>query len=498
MNVDRFLAYLDCLDALLVTRHGFKPMLPWWRDTIERFYRSGKRRLVVRKGRRVYASTQVAPRLAVCEMLAGEHEHIKGSPPLTYAFVSVKRAEAANRLLGVKAILDAIGVPCSTVGQTIVLKNRPAVFEVVTASHKTNVGGTIAFAWLDEVSRWSDDDLGANPAELVVTSLAPALQTLPNAKMFLVSSPLTVDDFHARQYDLGETAAQCTAFGATWDIRPDFSQADALKEEPDQRTMMREYGAIPSTTITKNWFGEAIDRAIVDKIPMPPVYVRPLFAIDPAFDGDTSPDLFGWACATHEVSKGERKVWVRAVGAWKPDRKPSEMAKRVREEVCNIFDPLHTKDERVPVYSDQYEGHSFTELASASGILLHVEPWVGGEGEDSQFSEFKSVRLAMLEGKLKIPNDPELLRELRSIATVITKNGVEKMAIPRSADGHCDRVLAMVKAASLALKRSPTCIDVEPLKTEQEIMREQAIREQLKKSRTRFQRDPMAALRRVK
>ncbi len=496
MNVDRFLAHYDCLDAALEMQ-GFKPTLPWWRETIERFYRSGKRRLVVRKGRRVYASTQIAPRLAVVEMLWGEHEHIKGSPPLNYAFLSVKKEEAANRLLGVAAILDAIGVEHSVAGMSIKLTDRPALFSVVTANHKTNVGGTIAFAWLDEVSRWSDDELGANPAELVVTSLAPALQTLPNAKMFLVSSPMTVDDFHARQFDLGETGNQCVAFGATWDIRPDFTEEMARKEEPDERTMLREYGAIPTTAITKNWFGEAIERAVTDIMPRPTVYVRPLFAIDPAFDGDTSPDLFGWAACTNESLKGERTVWLRGTGAWKPDRKPSEMAKLVREEVCNVYDPKHASEKRVPVYSDQYEGHSFSELAGSEGINLLVEPWTGGAGEDSQFSEFKSVRLGMLQGTVKIPNDPELLRELRSVTSIV-KNGTERIVVPRTASGHCDRVMAAMKALSLALKRSPTAVDVAPEKTEQQKMREAAELAVIKKRKEEMRRNPMGAMRRAR
>lgn len=65
---------------------GMPAMPQWWRDTITRFYRGGKRRLVVRKGRRVFASTCVAPRLAVAEMLFGGHPHQPGTPPLVCIF----------------------------------------------------------------------------------------------------------------------------------------------------------------------------------------------------------------------------------------------------------------------------------------------------------------------------------------------------------------------------------------------------------------------------
>lgn len=248
-NVDTFLRRLWALEGQLL-KARFEPMPAWWRDTLERFYRAGKRRLVVRKGRRVYASTCVAPRLAVAEMLWGNHPHVHGSPPLVFAFLSVRRDEAAKRLRGVMAILDALDVKYAERGETVELLDRPAAFTVVTANHKTSVGDTVAFAWCDEVASWSDDAVGANPAEEVIGRLAPALATLPDAKLFLVSSPLSVDDFHARQFDIGETPAQCVAFGATWTINPNMTEEQTHAEEPDPRRWLREWAAVPSPAIS--------------------------------------------------------------------------------------------------------------------------------------------------------------------------------------------------------------------------------------------------------
>src|SRR5262249_18277355 len=151
-DTEVFLRRLWQLEDLLVA-NGFPAMPEWWRREIARFYRSGKRRWVIRKGRRVFASTCIAPRLAVAEMLYGQHPHLPGTPPLTYAFVSVKLDEAAKRLRGVTAILDVLGEGYKTRDNTIELDNRPATFAVVAANFRTNVGDTVAFAWLDEVSR---------------------------------------------------------------------------------------------------------------------------------------------------------------------------------------------------------------------------------------------------------------------------------------------------------------------------------------------------------
>lgn len=246
---DAFLDRLWALEKTLVA-HGFPAMPPWWRGTIERFERYAKRRLVVRKGRRVFASTCVAPRVAVAEMLYGEHPHLRGTPPHTYAFLSVRRDEAARRLRGVREILDVLGEKYTERGDTIELTSRPAVFSVITANYRASVGETVAFVWCDEVARWRDDDSGANPAEEVIGSLSPALATLPAAKMWLVSSPLSTADFHARSFDLGETEQQAVAFGTTWDINPSLTQEATRSIEPNERLWSREYAAIPQGAIS--------------------------------------------------------------------------------------------------------------------------------------------------------------------------------------------------------------------------------------------------------
>jgi hypothetical protein len=456
-----FLRKLWALEDALACA-GFPQMPPWWLSTIERFYMSGKRRLVVRKGRRVFASTCIAPRLAVAEMLWGGHPHLHGTPPLVFAFLSVRRDEAAKRLRGVKAILDALGEKYAERGDTVELVERPAIFTVVTANNRANVGDTVAFAWLDEVSSWSDDDLGANPAEQVVGRLAPALATLPDSKMCLVSSPLSTNDYHARQFDLGETPVQCVARGATWEINPNISEADTHELEPDERTRRREYGAEPSESVEENWFGSAIDAATDSSMSVEiPLGVRRIVSIDPAFDGESSPDLFGWSVITSEPGpligangRQRRITRVRAAGAWKPDRLPYALAERVRDEVCGVYDSSNKAPRTV--YTDQHEGHSFAELARSAGLNLQVVPWTGGNSAQSKLARFKAVRLAMLDGSLKIPNDPDLLREFRSVRGLLAPSGAERIEMPRTSRGHCDRVSAVVLGASIALEHGPT------------------------------------------
>lgn len=297
---EAILAKLWSLEDQLVAS-GFPAMPRWWRRVITRFYCSGKRRMVIRKGRRVYASTCVAPRLAVAEALFGGHEHLPGTPPLVYAFLSVHRGEAANRLRGIREILDAIGVEYRERGETIELMDRPAIFAVKTVSERTTVGDDVAFAWCDEVSRWRDDDSGSNPAEAVIGGFAPSQATLPDATMWLVSSPRGRDDYHARQFDLGETEAQCVAFGATWEINEALTEEETRRLEPDDRVWSREYAAQPQAAVLAALDPDAITRAQRDQ-PAGLVCAPPVVCVDMS---DGRGDATAWAAARWAWTKGE-------------------------------------------------------------------------------------------------------------------------------------------------------------------------------------------------
>lgn len=456
-----FLARLWAQESELVA--AGLPEIPgtWWRKEVERFYRSGKRRWVVRKGRRVFASTAVAPRLAVAELLFGEHRHIPGTPPLVYAFVSIKREEAGDRLAGVTAILDALGVGYSKSGQTIALTEQPAVIKVITASHRTSVGQTVAFCWCDEVSRWNDDKLGRNPAEEVVAAIAPALTTLPDARMMLVSSPLTTADFHAREFDAAKAGDELRhwSFGETWTINPTLTEDDTRREEPNQRKWLREYAGQPQDGIEEDWFGAAVDAAISDEEPLG---VRngmaPIFTIDPAF----AHDYFGWGVTTSEplpTAEGEparRLTIVHDSGARKPDGEPRKMLEWFRDRVVVPYQHLAGRDGQTAyVHTDQAEFYSLREVARSLGLTLVLVPWTGGAGEASKLTRFRAVRTAMLGGDVRIRRRPELIRQFRSVSGVLLPSGNERIEYARTGTGHCDELSAVVQGISIALESVP-------------------------------------------
>lgn len=456
-NAPAFLQRLDALDKTL-TSAGFPETSPWWKNTLRAFFRSGKRSLVLRVGRRGGKSSTLC-RVAVAWSLWGSYTVTPGDTGVC-AFISVSRDESSQRLTMIEAILGALGVPFSRRGDEVALHDRAVVFRTFTASIAGVSGPTCIFVVGDELAKWKDSDTGSNPARQVVSSVKPTVATQPFAPMFWSSSAFGREDYHAELFDLGDTPAQSVAFAETWIANPTITEQATHDLEPDPDVWAREFACIPSDSLVNDWFAAALDRAFVDQDPPAIIRgMRPIFACDPGFARDN----FGWAVLTsrqgepdRETHRPSRMTWLHASGAWKPDREPSAMARRLRMEVCQVFDPDPDPWTTPIVHSDQFEFHSFRELAGLAGINLVCAAWSGGDAEDSKLGRYRAVRLAMLEGTFRMKADPELRREFKGVRCVISKAGNERIEITRSKAGHGDRVTSIVLAGSIALARSAT------------------------------------------
>jgi hypothetical protein len=253
-----FLAKLTKLDAVLVAA-GFPAMSPWWRAQVERFIRSGRRRWLLRVGRRGGKSTTLC-RLAVAWSLYGSWSVPLGDTAVI-AFVSIDRDEAAARLRTIASILTVLGVPFEQRGDELELPGKRVVFRVVTCSVRGTVGFTSVAVFGDEVSRWESRETSSNPAAEVIGSLAPTLATQPDGFMVLSSSPWSLDDFHAVEFAKGDTEHQLTSFAPTWEANPTLSEERTHELEPDNKRWLREYGAVPSASVSAALDGDAISRA---------------------------------------------------------------------------------------------------------------------------------------------------------------------------------------------------------------------------------------------
>jgi hypothetical protein len=227
--------------------NGFHPSSEWWHKTVERFSTQRRRQLVARVGRRGGKSSTLC-RYAVAFALAYPLAKIPKGDVGVVAFISTRKDEAAQRLKTIKAILDALKVKYGPTADGIELADRAIAFKVFPASVAGVSGFTAILVVCDEVAKWQDSDTGANPATEVLASVRPTMATQPDARIVLISSPLTHEDAHAKAFELGDSPHQTVAFAPTWIANPTVTEKQTRDDEPDPRVWAREYAAVPQAS----------------------------------------------------------------------------------------------------------------------------------------------------------------------------------------------------------------------------------------------------------
>lgn len=425
LHAAEILRRFEQLDRVLVSR-GFPATSPWWRRTIERWYCSGKKQIVLRCGRRGGKSSTLT-RLAVCEALYGQHPVPPGDVGVV-AIISARRTEALERLRTVKAILDAIGVKYDERGDTIELKSRRVAFNVYTATIAGVSGFTGIFVLCDEVSKWRDNDTGANPAQQVIVSVRPTLATQPESRLALSSSPMGLLDAHADAFALGDTPLQTVAHAPTWVANPTISEDYTKTLEPDPVIWSREYAAIPQaesdlSLLTDNTLTRLVRRkrtneeVLADPYPfMGPEDTPPddrhfyVATIDPATRGNA------WTLTICTLSDENVRKIVFA-REWRGTKAKPLVPGEVFKEIAVYLKPYRLRH----VHSDQFAEDSMREIARQHDVYLVVDtPWSAATKADA----YDGLLTLSRESRLELPPNDTVKQDLLGIRTKLTRNGI--------------------------------------------------------------------------
>ena len=430
-KVDLFAKLME-LDAKLVAK-GFPPMSDWWQERLKAFYQSGKRRLVLRVGRRGGKSSTLS-RLAVVEVLYGTHKVPPGDVGY-FAIISTTKEEAGARLVTIRAILDAIGVGYSPVDAGLVIHGRNLGFKVYAATI-AGVSGFTAVGFLaDELAKWRDRETGANPATEVLRSLGPTMATQPSAKAILSSSPFSTIDAHAEAYDRGDTDGQMVAMAPTWVANPTITEADTKDLEPDEPTRLREYGAIPLSSGTQYWFDAEAIKACLRDYPLPHP-ASPGQAVtaggDLAFVSDSAALVIG-----HTTGEWEKAFFRLADllelqptpgNPLRPSATIKAFAEKLRYHRCgSLMADAHYKQSVI----EHLDEHMLAFLDAPTNV---ADPFV-------------RLRVLIHGSRCELPKHPRLLRQLTEVMWRPTPNNAISIIQPRTGGGHGDIVSALVLAA---------------------------------------------------
>jgi phage terminase large subunit-like protein len=159
-----------------------------------------------------------------------------------------------------------------------------------------------------------------------------------------------------------------------------------------------------------------------------------IVGVDPAFKTDV------FACVVVGVDRNDpRRLLVGAVRGWEGERADSFEGERLREdeilrrvvEVCRAFATRR-------VVTDSHKARAIQARLREHGITVVETPFTG----DSRRQVFASLRLKLDAGELELPNDPQLLLELRALRVRYTSSG-QTVEIPRVGRSHCDRAVAL-------------------------------------------------------
>lgn len=432
-HVEDLLRRFDAIDAALQAK-GFPATSKWWRARIRAFYRSGRRRFITRVGRRGGKSSTYC-RLAVVEALYGQHSIPPGDVGVL-AIISARRPDALERLRTIKAILDAIGVAYAEKGDSVELASRRVVFTVFTASIAGVSGFTAIFVLCDEVAKWRDSDTGANPAAVVISSVAPTMATQPNAKLILSSSPMGLLDAHADAYALGDTPNQMIAHATSWEANPTLSEASTRADEPDELIWAREYAAIPQAEAETSLFSSAMVNAACSIAGDTPADDRHRYVatMDPATRGNA------WTLVVACLSDNAVRRVVLA-REWRGSKAKPLSPSAVFADIAALLRPYRLAH----AHSDQFAEDALRELARPYGLSLLVDkPWTASTKADA----YDALRTLLQEHKLELPDDPVVKTDLLGVRTRLTRSGTLYELATQGAR-HSDYAPAIAMAVSL-------------------------------------------------
>jgi hypothetical protein len=432
-----FMARYREMDAKLV-KSGMPATSPWWIETLDELYTSGKRVLVARVGRQGGKSTTTL-RVGVAEALYGGHKVPDGTLA-TVAFVSVDRKEATDRLLTVQKILTALKIPWRPLegGRGIRLIDKPITFRVYTATISGVSGGTCIFACCDEVSKWRDKRTGTNPATEVLASLKPALVTMPRAKMVLISSPLGMLDLHAKEYEKGETDTQATAYAPTWIANPSVSEEESHAFESNPSKWRREFMAIPLEEEEEGLLTSVLlDRSTREEM----VVTRsPGHSYVAAMDPATRGDAWTLVVATKRWVAGRLKRSVVKAkeyhGTTVAPLDPGAVLADIARELAMYG--------LTSVYSDQASADALKRIGRDVDMTVVISPSTA----QNKLTRYESLETWMQNGEVELPPCPVIRADLLSVVKKLTPNGFT-IELPRTGDRHAD----YAPSISLALSR---------------------------------------------
>lgn len=322
--------------------------------------------------------------------------------------------------------------------ETVELGSKSIAITIETASFKTIRGRTIVAALCDEQAFWSADDSGANPDSEVIAAIKPAMLSIPNAMLFMASSPYSrrgvLWDEYRRHF--GKDSPTLVWQAATLTMNPKAPQ-DLINEmyESDPSRAAAEYGAQFRTDVESFISREAVD-AVVDV----GVYERaPILNQDYVGFVDAS----GGSADSMTLAIAHREGGHSVLDAIREVRPPFSP-----ESVVNDFATLLKAYRITTVTGDRYAGEWPRERFYTKGIEYRV-------GDRTKSELYQSLLPLINSAQCDLLDDAKLIAQLCSLERRTARGGRDSIDHPPSQHDDVANAVAGAIHHSMAADKGP-------------------------------------------
>jgi hypothetical protein len=272
-------------------------------------------------------------------------------------------------------------------------------------------GRTIVAVICDEMAFWPHETTAADPEDEVIAALLPGMITVKNAKLVKISTPyvkqglLFIDFQHRAELDfpVWQISSQ--------ELNPTIRSSDLEKEKRrNEEHYRREYLAQFTDSISAWIDAEILDAAIArGRRELPRVRdAIHAAALDPA----TRHNDFALAIAHRSP---DRTITVDRLATWTGTKKAPLQIKAVLVEIKSNLDDYNI----VSAVGDQFCSDPISQDLLELGITYKISSF----GAQTRAKIFTNLKHLLIQGKIQLPEHPELLRQLRNLREERTDRG---------------------------------------------------------------------------
>jgi hypothetical protein len=318
-------------------------------------------------------------------------------------------------------------------GRTVTIECLPA-----TRGGSAVRGRSLVGAVLDEACFFRDESFTVNDAE-VFKAVAPRI--MPGGQLIIASTPWSSAGllFELHRDNFGAPRACLAAHAPTALLRGDARTLAMVERERerDPDNARREFDAVFMSGNTASFFSsDAIDRAVDPGLSLP---AFPVSGATVTAGGD-----FGFRSDSSALAivRWDNDV---AVLVALEEMRPSAGQPLQPSAVVSHFASLLRKYGAPSLISDGHYREAVVEYLDKFGLTFTPAP----EGATGKVDVFTKARTLLHEGKVRLPDDKRLLRQLREVVSRPLPGGGLSITSPRwRTGGHGDLVSAWVLAVA--------------------------------------------------